>query len=291
MPVLMYLAAVLSAVVQSASAKLFNRHSDSAATFNFIKALTALGLFALLAVGGFTLHLPTLLWGLAFGACQAASMYAGYRALCLGPMAPTSMLVSFSVAMPILWGLSVGGEALKPLQIPGLILLFAAMILTNADKLFRRLPDTAAPRSAGGYGVWLSFVALTFLCNGCGSILQKEHQVRYPAAYTREFMLAAMLVCALSFSVLLFLKRAPHAHRPTGGKRYGVLAGVTMGLSGFLTLSLSGAEKASILFPMISAGTLLGVLLCGRLLFRERLRLNHYLALLCGILAVVLLKL
>ena len=294
MVIVLYFSIVFTTVVQSAAAKLFNRQSTNAAAFNLIKAATSLTLFTLMAVGGFTFHTPTLLFGLAYGVCQTVSMYAGYKALCLGPMAPTSMLVSFSVVIPLLWGLTVGGESLKPLQPWGLLLLLAAMILTNADKLFGQDRDKkAAAREAEGsrYGAWLLLMGVTFLCNGACAVLQNSHQVRYPEAYTREFMLFAMLVCAVSFAVLALLCTPIKEIKATKGKRYGALAGVCMGLVGFLTLSAAGLENASVLFPMISAGTLLGALLCGRFLFGERLRGNHYLALLFGILAVVFLKL
>ena len=294
MVIVLYFSIIFATVAQSAAAKLFNRRSTNATAFNLIKALTALALFALMAIGSFTPHTPTLLLGLAYGVCQTVSMYAGYKALCLGPMAPTSMLVSFSVVIPLLWGLTVGGERLKPLQSWGLLLLLTAMILTNADKLFGNKQDQrSAMQKAEGirYGAWLLLVAATFLCNGTAAVLQNSHQVRYPEAYTREFMLFAMLVCAVSFAVLALLCTPIKEIKATKGKYYGALAGVCMGLVGFLTLSAAGLENASVLFPMISAGTLLGALLCGRFLFSERLRGNHYLALLFGILAVVFLKL
>ena len=67
--------------------------------------------------------------------------------------------------------------------------------------------------------------------------------------------------------------------------------GIANGLANFLTLTLAGLENASILFPIVSAGTLLGSLICGKLVFKEKLKANHYLALASGILAVIFLKL
>ena len=294
MVIILYFSIIFATVAQSAAAKLFNRRSTNAAAFNFIKSLTALALFALMAIGGFAFHTPTLVFGLAYGICQSVSMYAGYKALCLGPMASTSMLVSFSVVIPLLWGLTIGGERLKPLQPWGLFLLLAAMILTNADKLFVNKQDQrSATQKADGirYGAWLLLVGAAFLCNGACSVLQNSHQVRYPEAYTREFMLFAMSVCTVSFAAIALLRTPIGKIKATEGKGYGALAGASMGLVGFLTLSAAGLENASVLFPMISAGTLLGALLCGRFLFRERLKGNHCLALLFGILAVVFLKL
>ena len=69
------------------------------------------------------------------------------------------------------------------------------------------------------------------------------------------------------------------------------LSGLANGLANFLTLVLAGLENASVLFPIISAGTILAALICGRVVFKEKLKANHYAALVSGIIAVVLMKL
>ena len=200
-------------------------------------------------------------------------------------MALTSMLVSFSVMIPLIWGITVGNETLRKMQYPALVLLFLAIILTNVDKLKTK------KSSQTGYGLWLLFVGITFACNGIGSILQKQHQMLYPEAYNKEFMLFAMLLCSAVFSISAFRKITFRELKMIKGKRHGVLSGLANGIANFLTLVLVGLENASVLFPIISAGTILASLLCGKLLFREKLKANHYVALASGIAAVILLKL
>ncbi len=283
---LFYLLIVASAGTQSATTKLYNRQSSkSPAIFNAIKASSALVLFALMAAAGFTLHLPTVLFGLCYGACLCLSMHSGYKALCLGPMALTSMLASFSVVIPLLWGVTVGGETLKALQWLAFGLLIFAILMTNADKLKgKQRPDR-------GYALWLIYLLITFLTNGLCSVIQKQHQTLYPEAYSREFMFFAMLLCTAVFTTIALFKASPREILASNGKRYGILSGTCNGLASFFTLMLAGLENASVLFPIISAGTILAALLFGRFLFKERLRAHHYLALTAGILAVVLLKL
>ena len=104
-------------------------------------------------------------------------------------------------------------------------------------------------------------------------------------------MLFAMLLCSVIFSISAFSKISPKKLIAIKGKRYGVLSGLANGIANFLTLVLAGMENASVLFPIISAGTILASLLCGRLFFQEKLKANHYVALASGIAAVVLLKL
>lgn len=284
MVVFVYLLIVLASVTQSASTKFFSRGSSCSIIFNVIKSCTAFCLFALISSFGFSFNWQTMLFGLLYGASLSISMYAGYKALCCGPMALTSMLVSFSVVIPLCWGITVGNEILTPLQYPALILLFVSIISTNIDKI------KATKEKRSGYGLWLLFVVITFLCNGLGSILQKQHQALYPNAYSREFMFFAMLLCSIIFLISALRKFSFYELKATKGKWFGVLAGFTNGISSFLTLVLAGLESASVLFPLISAGTILSAVLCGRFVFKEKLKINHYFALLTGIAAAVLIK-
>ena len=287
MEILIYLSVVLSSVTQSASTKAFNRGGGSSLVFNALKTLSAFLLFLLISIPHFTLHGPTVLYGLIYGASLCLSMYAGYRALCLGPMALTSMLVSFSLLVPFGWGILVRGEPVTPLKVIGLILLVCAMLLVNAHNLLSAKKGEKMQKQ----GLWWLFVAVTFLCNGVCSVLQTEHQTAYPSLYNREFMLFAMLLCAVIFVTIALIRVPFSACRATARKGFGVLSGVTNSLANFLTLLLAGMENASVLFPIISAGTILGALLCGRVLFGEKLRINQYAALALGILAIVLFKL
>jgi drug/metabolite transporter (DMT)-like permease len=288
MEILIYICIVLASVTQSASTKGYNRGGGSSLVFNTLKTLSAFLLFLVISLPQFTLHMPTVGYGLLYGASLCLSMYAGYRALCLGPMAITSMLASFSLLMPLFWGIFVRNEAVSPLKGVGLALLLFSLLLVNAHNL---RSARKADGTGGSQGLWLLFVAVTFFCNGVCSILQKEHQTAYPSLYNREFMLFAMLLCALVFTTVALIRLPASAFKEAKRKGLGILSGVTNSMASFLTLILAGMENASVLFPIVSAGTILGVLLCGRLVFKEKLKINQYAALALGVLAIVLMKL
>ena len=286
MLVIIYILIILSAATQSASTKMFTKCGSDSTIFNALKALTSVVLLSIIAAFNFNFHLPTLLYGLGYGASLSLSMFAGYQALRLGPMALSSMLVSFSVILPLIWGITVCGETLTVFQYPALGLLFLAIFLTNANRL-----KPSKEKESFNYGLWITFVAITFLCNGVSSILQKQYQTEYPDGYTGMFMLFSMLLCAVIFSALMLKKLSFSEIIRAKGKRYALISGTTNGLYSLLTLILAGMENASVLFPIISAGTILASLFCGRFIFKEKLRLNHYAAIATGIAAVVLMKL
>ena len=282
---LFYFLILFCSATQVSATKLYNKCSDNSAVFNAIKSASALVLFALMAVIGFRFHLPTVLFGLGYGACLCLSMHAGYKALCLGPMALTSMLASFSIVIPLLFGIAVWNEKINLMKGIALVLLVFAILMTNADKLKK------GGKAEGHYALWLIFIALTFLCNGFGSVIQKQYQNLYSEAHNRQFMLFAMLLCSVVFMAIALTKAKPKEILATKGKHYGVISGLANGLASFFTLMLAGMENASGVFPALSAGTILASLLCGRWIFKEKLKINHYLALIFGILAVILLKL
>lgn len=285
MTILLYACTLLATVAQSACTKQYHRVATGAALFNICKAAAACLLFALLCITSFTFHLPTLWYGLLYGCLMCLSMYAGFIALGLGPMSLTSLIVSFSVLLPLLYGLFFCNEEFGLLKICGLAALVVALVCANLGKKNGDQKETNYPK-------WLFYTMLTFLSNGMASILQKQHQIDYTGLYITEFLLYAMLVCVLVFGVAALCRLRPReCFAPHRGKRYGLLAGVCSGLVNYGTLALSGMENASVLFPALSAGTILLSLLCGTLLFGERLRWPHYLALAAGTAAIVLLKL
>ena len=285
MSTFLYVLIVLTTVSQSWSTKTFNKRGGASFIFNALKATSAFVMFGIMSIYGFSFTKESFIYGVLYGLSLSLSMYAGYRALVLGPMSLTSMLVSLSVIIPVAWGIAVRGETPDGFKYAAFILLLLALLFMNADKLGKR------EKKMGNYLKWLFFVVVTFLTNGFCSVLQKEYQTALPGGESDEFMLYAMLVCSLVYIPVCLVKAKGKGVLLGKEAFLGVFAGSMMGLSSFFTLVLAGFSSASVMFPLISAGTVLGALLCGKIVFREKLRLNHYVAMLFGVLAVVFLKL
>ena len=282
MAILLFSLVLVFTVSQSACTKLYHKSGESVIIFNAIKALFSFLPFLIFAFFGFSFHGATILYGAIYGVLLCVSMFTGYLALKSGPMALTSMLVSFSIVIPIVYGLCVG-ETLNVFKIVGLCALVVAMVVVNLNK-----------KSSEGktlYFRWLIYVALTFCANGVLSIIQKIHQTAFPSLYVTEFTTVGMLVCAVFFCVLALIKFKPSQILKSKGKKFGALAGVFSVVANFCTTFLVGMENASALFPAITAGTLVLNLVCGLVVFKEKLKINHYVAVVFGVCAVILLKL
>lgn len=279
---LLYIAIVIFTVMQSATTKFYIRKNDNSAFFNALKTLSALILMCMINFGNIEFDATTFLLALCYGGSLCISMYSGYKALHLGPMSLTSLICSFAVIIPILYGIMFYDESVTAYKITGICFLVLAIILININ---------ASKSKAKVNFKWAAFVFLTFITNGLCSVIQKKHQSIYPGEYAEDFMVFAMLLCAAVY-VFISLKKFPIKKLwASKGKVYGVLSGVSNALANYLTLCLVGMENASVLFPIISAGTIFTTVLCGITIFKERLKINQIIAVLCGIFAIIFLKL
>ena len=286
MPIFLFLSILIFTVTQSASTKLYQKCGGDPLPFNAIKSSFAFLPFLVSMVFGFTFHLPTVFYGVIYGGLMSVSMICGYQALKCGRMALTSMLVSFSVAIPLLYGICIG-EEVTIFKIVGFCLLALTIVFMNLGK---KSADKQSESNKNN-GKWWLFVGLTFFANGISSVLQKVHQSEYPKLYVTELMAVATCVCCVIFIALTISKQGVQGWKEVRGKWYGVLAGVCTAIANFCTTTLAGFESATLLFPMITAGTIVLTIVCGRTVFKENFKANHYFAIVCGICSVIFLKL
>ncbi|MBO5480673.1 MAG: EamA family transporter [Clostridia bacterium] len=283
----LYLSIILLSGAQSLSVKLYNRQHEHDLLFNVVRAAAALFMFILIGINGFSFHLPTLAYGVAFGALLCIATYCGHKALSCGPLSMTSPLVAYSLIIPTIYGIAFKNEPFTTNIIIGLIcllvsiVLFAIPVTKNADKNEK---NTTSFR-------WIVYVAITFLCNGFNSVLQKEYQSYYSNAYNDEFMIYAMALSLFVFGGMFFSKKdSLTVWKQEKGKGYAVFAGVANGGANFLTLYLAKIENASVMYPIISAGSLLMAMLCGVIIFREKQTISRIFAFVLGVTAAVFLK-
>lgn len=298
---LLYIANAALARTESALGKYSGRRGGNPHTFNLGKTVAAAVLCALLAlIVGFEYHTDTLILALIYGGTLALSMHAGFMALSLGNMAIVSMIASFSLIIPVFWGLAFLNETVTVFGIIGLVLIALSLILLNVKKGGGRL----------SLKCWV-YALLTMLTNGVTSIVQKYHQAENPGLYQVEFMLISMAFACLIF-IFIWLKGVTVA-KPSSDAicenelkkdvcffkkiihnfalMLGLLSGVFNCLANFSILFLANGENASVLFPVLSALNAIGACLIGRFIFKEKLTPLQLVSICLGIASVVLLKL
>ena len=227
-----------------------------------------------------------LLPSLAFAVSYASSTVFTVLAIRYGSLAKTSLIVSCSLLIPCFYGILFLGEwkDISLWFIIGLVLLIAALFLINYQK--------------GGEKItfkWVVFVLLAFVGNGMCSTVQKAEQIRFGDDGRNVFMIAALaMVAVILFAVGFSLKSERKNVRSIvkKGVLFALVCGVMNGLTNFLVIYLNTQEfPASIMFPVISGGSIVFVFVYSILFQKERFRVRQYVGFFLGVLSVVLLNL
>lgn len=217
-----------------------------------------------LVISGFQVEFSaySLVMALAMTICSTTYSILGFRVLKSGSMAVYSIfLMSGGMLLPYIYGLCFLEETVNVFRILGIALLLVAVVLSNGT-------SKAISRKQ------LILCFAVFFLNGGVSILSKCHQVSSrPHVDTTAFVLyAALARIVLSAAVL------PFSHKETnlGFSRKSTplliaVAAAISGISYFMQLVGATALPATVLYPLITGGSILFSTLAGCIFFRERL--------------------
>ena len=173
--------------------------------------------------------------------------------------------------LPYIFGIVFLNETVSLPGFLGLIAVLAAVILSNFNR--RKISKTL-----------LLLCTAVFLLNGFCSILSKAHQIsRIPSTVSSAgfVMYSGIAKCLLSVIVLLCRKRSSFSW-PKHKYTLLLTVGAAVISAASYLLQLNGAKvlPASVLYPMITGGSIVFSAIAGRVFFKERLSLRQILCIL-----------
>lgn len=194
----------------------------------------------------------------------------GFRVLKSGSMAfYTLFLMCGGMFVPYVWGVLFLHEELSLLHIAGLILIISAIVLTANDK---NVPDKHI----------VALCVIIFFLNGISSVAGKMHQIEkiYHCVTETEFVIATgfvkFLIAVTAYVIVKICNNEEPAegHSETGfawGVFLIVLSTLFSGLSYILQLNGAKELPATVLYPVITGGTIIFSSLTGMVLFKEKI--------------------
>ena len=183
--------------------------------------------------------------------------------------------------IPSIYGLIFLRDPIRPGFFPGLAALLISLLLIN-------MPDKNSRISLR----WLISVALAFLGNGMCSVTQKMQQVAFDGAYKNEFMIVSLaIVMAVMLAVTLIRERKHLKAITRAGWYLPLICGGLNGAVNLWVMILSALMPVSVMFPSISAGSLVLTYIFSRLLYKERLTKLQFIGFVLGLVSVILLNL
>jgi len=276
---------IIAVGVQSIFRKEFNIKTDGAQSapyvFNLLAAAAAVIFLMFFGLADYTFHLPTLIYSLFFGAMFEVAVVTILYALMYGSLSLTSLLLSYSIILPAIYGILFLGEPFRITTAVGLLLLVVSLYLFNKKNETLKITKK-----------WLFYITLLFISNGACSIIMKVHAVKYPDMYQTEFLGTAMLFVALINAVILiFVKKGGIGNAFRRGCYLAAPNGICNVGANLLLMMLSSAIPASIVFPVVAAGGIVTAYVISRFMYKEKMSAIQNIAFIISLISITVLNL
>lgn len=201
----------------------------------------------------------------------------------------TSAFGKLGVMVPLAFSFLVFREQPEVIQIIGIIIALAALILINSPE-----KEPAIDHTSGSEVKTYSFalLILTFLGNGLADSMAKVFEQVGPRSDDRIYISVVFSVACIISAFLAYRE-----YRRTGFKikTKELLAGIAVGVpnyfSSFFLLGSVTRLPSFLVYPIFSTGTIIVVMLVSTLLFRERPTKKQTTGIAMILLALVLLNL
>ena len=222
--------------------------------------------------------------GLIIGAASIFCLIATLKAFAVGPFSYTTVITSLGSVIPTLSGYFFG-ESVTLVQYIGVVLMIVCLFLSPEG--------SKEGESKTATAKWLLLSLTASLLSGTVGVVQKIHQT---SDYRDER--AAMLVGAFAFSIAVSAvicirqsRKTPKSNVTSARRRLWlipVFTGMIFGFQHTVNLSLSGAMPAIIVFPLVNLCPMILSMVCGFIIFREKLSLKRWIGVVVGILSSIL---
>ncbi len=281
-----YLLLALTTVAMSGQAiatKQYNKKSFSAPIiYTVMSALSALPVFIISSGFKLQFNLETLVYSVFFALAYAAALIGITLAISWGPLSISTLIQSYSLIIPTIYGIVFLDEPIKQTTVIGFILLVISLFAVNYVKGNKQSKITLK---------WIIAIIICFVGNGMCSTVQKIQQEASGGKYKSELMIMALIIVGITlFAVSLFTEKKSITPSVKGGWYWAVICGIFNGVVNLLVMILGGKIAVSILFPVITAG---GIVLSSALaifFYKEKLSKIQLIGVLIGIISIVFLN-
>ena len=239
--------------------------------------------------GGFSFAFDatTILYAVFFGISYCICNAAMISALKVGYVSLTSLVISYSLILPTLFGIiTYDNKVSAPFAI-GLILLAVSLFFLGKKRNSEKEEKSVSIK-------WLIFVLLAFVANGTCSILQTHQQRKCAGNFKSEFMMVAMaivfLFCLVTIAINFKRNKEVLSINVKKGWWIAVLYALCNALLNLSVLLSVGKISPGIVFPVICGGGLILALILSEIVFKEKLSSFQYVGFAMGVLSIVLLN-
>ncbi len=281
---LLLLGSILAAALNGVVLKKYGAMtSETVFGFNLICSLV--WFLLLLAVNGFHVHssFVTVGFGILYGITQALFVLFKTLAIGSGPVSVTTLIGNSSVILTVIVCFLIWGEAVSPIDIPGLLLLSFAIILC--------VKQESAEKSTLK---WRLYAAVFFVLASAVGITFKAFSKTSGSKRSADMLIVASLVMLSIYTLISILlqhkaKSPSYSDEKKQLKTFLISAvgcGALSCIYNRLNIYLTGILPAVVFFPAFNGGVILLSTVLSRAFCKENISKRQAVGILLGITAI-----
>ncbi len=208
--------------------------------------------------------------------CYTAALGGGQVSVC-------ATVYAMGFVIPTLSGAVFWSEPLSLPKLFGVLLAFPVILLSGRIR---------GGGVKGGSRRFLLPLVIAMLSSGGLGVLQKVQQFSpYPGERGGFVLVAFLLAAAVSFLAFLCGRKSKETSFSFKESLFAMGAGACFGGANLLNTLLAGRMESAVFFPVLNVGSIMLSLLLGVIFFKERPTRAHFVVLLLGVLAILLIGL
>jgi drug/metabolite transporter (DMT)-like permease len=249
-------------------------------------AFQALFILLLPPYGPLNFNMDALTLGAVFTVFNLLGVLLLFKALSLGPMGLTNVIIIVRNFLPIVVGLIFWNESVGLYQGLGLIVFVASLGMIN---LTSRQGGDRKPTLK-----WMLVALSSGLITGVAICVSKLYGFAQPTAF-KEYLIAFNVIITLVLTpYLAVIWRKKELGKLARSGRFwffSILSALGLAVANLLFMNYINAFSSALYFPMLSILAVLTTVLIGRIFFRERLNWQGLVGVGLSLAAIVLLNL
>lgn len=288
MNIVLLIGIIVGLTMQNVVKKIYNDRISGGGVyvFNTLASLSALLFFVAFRGEKTVIDSGLAGYSVGFSVMYILFLVSSLLAVKYGSLAVTTLIISYSLIIPTLYGLIFLKESAGIVMYIGIILLLLSLFLINMKQ-----DDNGTGEKIRVTKKWAILAVLAFVGNGMCTVIQKQQQLAFDGAYKCEFMIIALLAVTVVMTACMFIKeRKTMREHLKKGWLCAVLCGVMNGMVNMFVMILTGRMAASVMFPLISAIGIIPTVLIGVFYYKEKLSKRQAIGFLAGVLSVALLS-
>ena len=282
---------LIAATLTNSLSYVFEKYFTKKCVFLFTAVSQFFCAIAFLIMSKFELSFDSAIWVYALSIMVLATINACALNIAVqrGDLSITGLLSSLSLIVTTILSIIFLNGKPTICFIMGFVILIVAMVLINVQ--FDKKEKESKKKKFDI--LWLVLSVLALFANGISSFLVAKQESVFNGEYNNEIMIIAFsLSSIITFGIsFLFEKGEKIKNGAKSALGWGTLCGLSLGIMNILVLLSVAKVHASIVFPVISGGSMMLIFIASLLFFKEKYRPTQYVGFLLSIVSLVLLSL